>query len=407
MDRSVLAMVVPAFFLLIAAEWVAARRLGRELYRFDDGIASLATGVLQTTADFWLALWTLGSYAFVYEHARQTELPMSSPWAWVLAMLGVDFLYYWFHRASHRINLLWAAHVVHHQSEEYNLTTALRQSTLQPAYNAVFYWPLAVLGVPPDAAALLFTVDVLYQFWIHTRLIPPLGPLEYVLNTPSNHRVHHGIDPEYIDRNYGGILIIWDRLFGTYQAETTEPNFGTVKPLNSWNPLWANVAYFGTIGDRVRAASRGRDRLFAWFAPPEWRSASEGGPIAIPAVERLRRQLYRPKQHPLINGYVAAQYAWVVLALLAMMLSSTSLTQLQLVTLALWIALSAATWGGLLERKAWVRPLEYARLVITVGLGFWILAPLAWSAAAGHAVAVGVAAVWLARLDLGPDEPQG
>ena len=153
-----------------------------------------------------------------------------------------DFLYYWFHRLSHEINAFWAAHVVHHQSEEYNLAVALRQGTFQGVFSWVFYLPLAVLGFPPLVFLTVSSIDTLYQFWIHTRVIGRLGPLEWVLNTPSNHRVHHAKNPQYIDKNCGGALIIWDRMFGTYAAEVEPPVFGVLEmPTRPFNPFYLQL----------------------------------------------------------------------------------------------------------------------------------------------------------------------
>ena len=263
-----IALAIPVFFLLIGLEiWIERRERrhdsGRTLYRLNDTINDLACGTIQQLAGVFGKTVPFAGYILIFERFRLTTLDTGS-WAhWAVAFLGLDFFYYWFHRASHEVNFLWAAHIVHHQSEEYNLSVALRQSAVQQFLGAPFYWPLAFLGVPPMMFLALDAFDTLYQFWIHTRTIGRLGFLDAVLNTPSNHRVHHGSNAKYIDRNHGGVLIVWDRLFGTYQREEEEPAYGVTRPLANWNPLWANVQYAGELVAvacrRVGGDDAGRD----------------------------------------------------------------------------------------------------------------------------------------------------
>jgi hypothetical protein len=183
---------------------------------------------------------------------------------------------------------------VHHQSEEYNFSVALRQSWFGQLTSWLFYVPLAIAGFPPAMFLVMTTLNTLYQFFIHTRLVGRLGPLEYVLNTPSHHRVHHGVNPRYVDRNYAGILIIWDRLFGTFEPEGDEPVYGLVKPLGSFNPLWANLHYWAQMADVARRTRRLRDKLRAFVAPPEWRPADLGGPVVVPEPDRSGPTLLAP-----------------------------------------------------------------------------------------------------------------
>ncbi|MCA9684087.1 MAG: sterol desaturase family protein, partial [Myxococcales bacterium] len=210
-------------------------------------------------------LWEVGAYALGRGALGIPEMPTTAWWTWVFALIALDFLYYWFHRWSHEVNFLWASHIVHHQSEEYNLTVALRQSAFQGLFSIWLYLPLALVGVPPLVYVFSSQINTIYQFWIHTRLVKRMGPLEWVLNTPSHHRVHHGADPLYLDRNYAGMLIVWDRWFGSFQEEREEPTYGTTKPLAHWNPLWANFDYWATLIREARSMPRLRDRLQIWF----------------------------------------------------------------------------------------------------------------------------------------------
>jgi hypothetical protein len=190
--------------------------------------------------------------------------------AWIVAIIAVDFIYYWWHRWSHEVNFMWAAHVVHHSSEDYNLAVALRQSI----FTAWTGWPmfatLAFVGVPPIVYATVHSFNTLYQFWIHTQLIGKLGPFENWINTPSLHRVHHAINPGYLDKNYGGTFMIWDRLFGTYEPETEPCVYGIVKPLGSFDLFWIQVHYYVECARVSWEAPLFADKLKVWLAPPTW-----------------------------------------------------------------------------------------------------------------------------------------
>ena len=287
MESTLIILSIPIFLGFIGAELLLARRRRRRLYRFADSIANLGNGIGQQVIAAFAIPVTVGIYAWVFAHARVATIPPRSVAAWIVLFFAVDLCYFLFHWAAHRINFLWAGHVVHHSSEEYNFSVALRQSWFgQQLTEWVFFLPLAVAGFPPAMFLVMLTLNTLYQFFIHTRLVGRLGPLEWFLNTPSHHRVHHGINPRYVDRNYAGVLIIWDRLFGTFERESDEPVYGLVKPLGSFNPLWANTHRWFEIAAMSRRTRRLRDQIYAWFAPPEWRPADLGGPVIVPEPER-------------------------------------------------------------------------------------------------------------------------
>jgi hypothetical protein len=308
--------------------------------------------------------------------------------------VGHDFLYYWFHRFSHEVNAGWAAHVVHHQSEEYNLAVALRQGAFQPAVSWVFYLPLAVLGFPPAMFLAVSSFDTLYQFWIHTRLVGRLGPLEWVLNTPSHHRVHHGRNPRYIDRNHGGTLIVWDRLFGTFAREEDEPVYGITKPLASFNPLWANVHYWAEMWDVARRARRPLDRLRVLWMRPGWRPSDLGGPVGPTEVDRASYLKFDVPLAGAVKLYVLGQFAAVLVATTLYLRQSEGLVPVIRVAGAVGVVWSLSSLGGLLDRRRWAVPLEAARLA---GLAVAVpLVPLAPAVGAGLAAAAVGSFAWLA-----------
>lgn len=252
------------FFVLVLIEAAVAHRRGRRVYRLRNAISNLGTGGVHGLANAYYAAALAGAYELV--RTRFAPFPIENmTWMhWVGLLFFLDFLFYWNHRLLHKNRYLWCAHVVHHQSTDYNFTVSLRVSILQVWYTAPFAFPLALAGFPVAAVWTIFIVDKFYQFWVHTKLIGSLGPLEWVLVTPRHHSVHHAKNPEYIDRNFGGMFIIWDRLFGTFAPRRAEPVFGIERPLPTFNPVLANVEPW----QRLVRLSRGEPETSA-VVPPD------------------------------------------------------------------------------------------------------------------------------------------
>lgn len=264
-DLTVIA--IPVFIGLLTLEAAIARRRHVRVFEGKDTAASLTMGVGSVVINLG---WKGVVFAcWVWLHERSPFDLGRGIVGWTAAMVGIDFAYYWFHRLHHEVRFLWAAHVTHHSSTRYNLATALRQ-TWTPVTALVFYAPLPLLGIDPVLLATAYGLNLLYQFWIHTELIDRLGPLEWVLNTPSHHRVHHGTNVQYLDRNHGGILIVWDRLFGTFEPERERVVYGLTKNIGSYNPLWiAFHEFVGIARDLLRSNSL-VTRLKYLVAPPGW-----------------------------------------------------------------------------------------------------------------------------------------
>ncbi|PWB32720.1 hypothetical protein DCO48_12685 [Pseudomonas sp. SDI] len=382
-------LAVPFFFVLIAVELLADRWRGQRNYRVADAVNSLSTGVLSTTTGLLTKGVGLLTYAIALDHLALFKLPANAWWVWVLAFVAYDFCYYWLHRFGHERNILWAAHSVHHQSEEYNLSTALRQTSTGFLLSWIFYLPLAVLGVPLLVFVSVAALNLLYQFWVHTRHIPKLGWYEWLFVTPSNHRVHHAQNPIYIDRNYGGVFILWDRLFGTFlEEDDNEPVvFGVTTALASWNPLWANLQFYVQLWDDARRANSGWDKLRIWFMPTGWRPAdvAQRYPQAKQDLSRFRKfevPLAWPQQL-----YVVVQFA-VYVALGSYLLNRGE--QLPVAALVLgWglMAFGLFVLGTALENRPWALRLELLRLALNLPalwlagvVGLWPVAALAWVA---------------------------
>jgi sterol desaturase/sphingolipid hydroxylase (fatty acid hydroxylase superfamily) len=398
LNAKYITLAIPFFFLAIAVEIFVSRRQGaKDRFRFPDSITSLSCGVGQQTLAPLVKLLTLGAYVALFEHARVYTASATSVVAWVVLFFAVDCAYYFFHRASHRVNIVWAGHVVHHQSEEYNLTTALRQGWVQSVTAQVFYWPLAVLGFPLGMFVTMSTMNTLYQFWIHTRTITTMGPLEWVMNTPSHHRVHHGANPKYLDKNYAGVLIIWDRMFGTFQEEEEEPVYGTVKPLASFNPLWANVEYYVEIARIVRGSTTLREKLYAVIAPPEWRPRAMGGEVAIPETTRATQRKYDAPAPRGLAAYVAVNFA-IVAGASGILLADLSTASMGLVALvAVFVVASLTAWGALFEGRRWGLALEVARLALAAAAIVWFARRDAWILPAAAMLGAIAFAVWVTR----------
>lgn len=238
-------------------------------YGSRDTRASLLMGAGNVVVDVVVAMVEIAILGWIWERAP-LRLDASSWATRIGALVGVDFCYYWFHRLHHDVRILWAAHVNHHSSERYNLSTALRQSWTTPITGAAFYWPLAFLGFAPWLIMAARAVDTLYQYWIHTELVGRLGPLEAVFNTASHHRVHHGTEVEYLDRNHGGILITWDRLFGTFEPERAPVHYGLTTNIHTFDPVEIAFHEWKALFRDVRRARSLREALGYVFAPPGW-----------------------------------------------------------------------------------------------------------------------------------------
>lgn len=259
---------IPAFIALLVIEAVADAIMRLDLYEWRDAAASVTMGVGNVVVNLFAKVIQLGIFTWLYQF-RVFDLGYLW-WVWVLAFVAEEFSYYWFHRTSHECRLFWASHVVHHSSQRYNLSTALRQTWTGSFMGWIFWIWEPLVGIPPMMIFTVQAISLLYQFWIHTQLIRRVGPLEAVLNTPSHHRVHHGSNPKYIDRNHGGILIVFDRLFGTFEPEDEPVVYGLTKNIGSYNPVRIAFHEWADIVRDVRRARSWRARWKYVFGRPGW-----------------------------------------------------------------------------------------------------------------------------------------
>jgi sterol desaturase/sphingolipid hydroxylase (fatty acid hydroxylase superfamily) len=276
--KNPLTWATPFFVLCILIEMAALRWLDHDDnttgYALKDASTSIGMGAVSLVFLTIYKAVTFFGFLAVYTYLAPWHLP-TTWWTIVLVIIGMDFCYYCHHRFSHRSRIAWAGHQAHHSSEYMNFGTALRQKW-NPWFEFFFWLPLPVLGFAPWTLYLAFAINLIYQFFVHTEVIDRLPrPVEYVFNTPSHHRVHHGSDPEYLDKNYGGILIVWDRLFGTWQVELHRPTYGLTHPVETYNMLKLQYGHYAEIWRDVRSADRLRDKLGYVFRPPGWAPAGE------------------------------------------------------------------------------------------------------------------------------------
>jgi alkylglycerol monooxygenase len=360
------ALAVPVFLLLLIVEIAVDRIRGGKYYHLADAINSLSCGILSTGMRVFFGFIGLFVYEWTVRHAAPVHLSPASWLTWVFAFVFYDLCYYWQHRLGHTVGLFWASHSVHHQSEEFNLTTALRQPGTGAFTNWIFYVPMALAGVPVTVFLMVGVIQLFYQFWPHTQLIGRLGVLDRWIQTPSNHRVHHAQNDIYLDRNYVGVFLLWDHLFGTFQEERDEEPciYGVRGQLKSWNPCWANLHYYWLMARDSWHARSWRDKLYVWWAPPGWRPADVAA--RFPKTEYDPRKdfvRFDPRRSVSLSLYIAVQFGVLLaanshfLALLPKQALGGNLLYFG------FLAASLVILGGLLENRRMFLVIEAGRLV--------------------------------------------
>ncbi|KAA9331446.1 sterol desaturase family protein [Hymenobacter busanensis] len=396
MSLNPIVLSIPIYFTLIGVELLVERLQHTEKYRFHDAITNISCGMTSQISGVLLKVGVIGVYELLYEHARLFNVPRT--WATgILLFVLADLCYYFAHRYSHEINFMWGGHVVHHQSEDYNLSVALRQSSLQGLFTFLFYLPLAVLGFETSWFVYTSALVTLYQFWIHTEFIGKLGPLEWVLNTPSHHRVHHGRNPKYIDKNYAGTFIVWDRLFGTFQEEEETPVYGITTPVHSWNPVWVNFGHYFQMREQLRQTPGLGNKLRVVFGRPGWRPAALGGPYQVPEVEPGSYQKYTTSAPRTVNFYVLVQYAALLGVAAVFLFTQKNMEPLLRWLVAGWCVWAALACGALFEAKRlgyWLEPLRLLASLALLLYGLRTSPQLNVAAASGLVWAAGSALWW-------------
>ncbi len=399
MNLNPIILSIPIFFILIGIELVVERFSHRKLYRLPDAIANLSCGITSQLSGLFMRVFAIGIYEVV--HSNLSLFKFERNWFyWLALFILVDLAYYWAHRMSHEINLFWGGHVVHHQSEDYNLSVALRQSSFQVVWTFAFSLPLAVIGFDTLDFALMAALTTLYQFWIHTEAINKMGWFEQVFNTPSHHRVHHGRNPKYINKNHAGTLIIWDKLFGTFQPEEERPTYGITKPIHSWNAVWANFNHYASMAEDLKQIPTWSDKIKFIFKKPGWLPDYLGGYRSAPPVDGSTYQKYETPAPVQLNYYVLFQYL-ICLVCTSFFLFKQDLFSLpEKVLAALLLSLWVVNSGVLFEKRKWVVLSEWVRLVLypllLIGATFYFgISPLYYGVAFVYLI---ISSIWFYRI---------
>lgn len=385
MSINYFAFAVPLFLFFIGLEYYVARRQGKSYFKFDSSVANLNVGIAERLIDLFTASGFYFFYDYLHQHYALFDIK-PSVLLWIALLLLTDFLWYWYHRLGHGVNLLWGFHIVHHQSEEFNYTAASRITIFQAVVRTLFWSILPIIGFPADMISGILIIHGIYPFFTHTQLIGKLGLLEYILVTPSHHRVHHACNEHYLDKNYGDMFIIWDKLFGTFQAEDEAPTYGITNPMRSYSFLWQHFHYLIELYYACRSAQSWSQRLKILLGRPaevssHWRGVAERRFLSKwqvqPTKERFRL-------------YVATQMV-VVLTILFLTLLFEKYIAFQVQCLiAFAILITLVNCGAILEQRKWIFYLEYSRIVL-IALVLFALHPDQFTALAVGGVVLGLA----------------
>ena len=405
MNINPVVLSIPIYFLLIAIELLIQQFSKKKLYRLNDAVTNISCGITQQLTGTFLIIFAIGIYQLIYEHLAIFIIP-SNAFTLILLFVLVDFAYYWAHRMSHEINLLWGSHVVHHQSEDYNFSVALRQSSLQVIWTSFFYLPLALIGFNTLDFALMVALSTVYQFWIHTETIKKLGPLEYIFNTPSHHRVHHGRDPKYIDKNLAGVLITWDMLFGTFQKEEEKPCYGITRPVKTWNPVWANLDHYVFMWSDLKKIRGLQNKIKYVFYKPGWYPEELGGYQAAPPVDKHHFEKFDTRSFPAVNYYVLFQFILTLAGTAFFLFNKSSFNLNESAFIVFLIIITIVNCGALFEFKNWVLSAEKARITLFTGIMIFLSFANAWDVMllTTGLVYFLVSMVWLFNIDLNRSE---
>ena len=362
----IVSYATPFFLLAIVLElgWGFFRK--NNTYRLNDSVNSLSLGMLSTLAK--LAFISIGALVFarVENQWALFAFDQESAVHWVIALLFYDICYYWFHRISHERQIFWGSHVVHHQSEDYNLSTALRQTSTGIFITWIFFIPCFLLGIPLYMYVTIASGHLVYQFWIHTQHIPKLGFLEWFLITPSNHRVHHAQNPQYVDKNYGGLLIIWDRLFGTFAEEDDNEKviYGLRTPLKSWNPLWANIHIFSSMVSDATKTENIRDKVAVLWSRTGSRPAdvAKKYPVEKTNLDNFRK--YNPQLTTVSTVAVVLHYMLLLVYFLWFTALVPEMSYLARCANMVILTFSAVTIGTIIDQHSKMMLVECTRLLI-------------------------------------------
>lgn len=358
MHLNFLAFAVPLFTGLMLLEYYVSTKKNKQHYfSFDEAVANINVGIAERLTDLFTTGLFYYFFAWIYQNFALFDVKANAI-TWILLFLLTDFMWYWYHRFGHEVNLFWSVHVVHHQSDNFNYTVSARITVFQSAARCLFWAVLPLFGFPPEMITTLLLIHGAYPFFTHTQLIGKLGWVEYLFVTPSHHRVHHSSNPQYLDKNYGDVLIIWDKLFGTFAKEEEQPVYGLTKPLNSHSFLWQHFHFIMEIVVSFKRSTTLKGKWRSIFGKPD-----DIDPRIRSGLERkFSRKEYDLSQTKALRNYIKLQTVVSLLLLFLVILFEHYIGIAQLTTAAFFIILSVITTGAMLEQRRWIVYLEFCRL---------------------------------------------
>lgn len=361
-DLNYAALAIPAFFIFVGLEYLAAAKSNKAVFQFETSVVNISIGVAERLLNLFITALFYGVFQWIFDH--YALLRIDNVWyVWVMLLLATDLVWYWYHRLGHEINLMWAAHVVHHQSEAFNYTVSARITTIQAIVRNAFWCILPLVGFHPDMVVTMLIVHGTYSFFTHTQLVPKLGWLEYIFITPSHHRVHHASNEKYLNKNYGDLFVFWDKMFGTFQLEDEQPRYGLTHPLRSFSFVWQHVHYFAELYYAVRTTSGWRSKLRILFGRPEL--------LDQDIRPRLERKLVPPAADmPLtrrVASYVTGQLIIVVTVLFFFTFFFRTIPFMDRIIIAGGIIVTLINCGALLQQRRWIYYAEFVRLLLLAG----------------------------------------
>lgn len=346
-----------------------------DYYNFQDTIANIGTAIGNQCFNLVVAVIVYQSYGWLYANWALFSIP-TNLWTMAILLILIDFLFYWFHRVGHTVNVFWAAHMPHHSSEEMNLGVGLRASVTQRLFSFSFFFPLPIMGFEPDAIYSMVALHLLMSYWHHTRVIGRLGWFEKWFNTPSHHRVHHGVNPQYLDKNFGEFLIIWDKMFGTFEPEREEVCYGVTHPPRTWDPTNIYFQYWKELWYDAVAAPHWIDKIKIWFMPLGWRPRGleqVGETVRQPGYSKKEQIKYQSHSFRNIEIYLIIHVSLAMLFMYITVHTKSPLSDLDRFIFSIAIFFMITAWGGILEGKSWAIFLEVFRLLMMGVLTFYAL----------------------------------
>lgn len=369
MGLNYLAFAIPAFFIFVFIEYQIAQKQKREeVFKYESTVANLSIGIAERLLNLFIAASFYQVYDWVFRNYALFDI--STKWyVWILLLLATDLVWYWYHRLGHEINFLWAAHIVHHQSEEFNLSAAARITTFQAIFRNIFWCILPFIGFHPTMIISILLIHGAYSFFTHTQMVGKLGWLENIFITPSLHGVHHASDEKYLDKNYGDVFVFWDKLFGTFQQEEEAPKYGLTHPLKSYSFLWQHFHYYLEIGEAYKRANGFRAKWDALFGSPALMDQN------IRPILEQRFEQNKIKENTRLNFrlYLNIQLILVVAMLTGLTLFFNAVGSWEKTAISAFILITLINIGALLEQRKWIYYLECFRLILIMAYLFYSL----------------------------------